>query len=252
MARVILITSGKGGTGKTFLTANLAYALAELNQRVYAIDANLTTPNLALHFGLLAPNITLHDFLRGNFEIERCIYKLPSGINLIPGSISLGKLSGLEPSMLINAVLPILPKADFILLDGSAGIGRETLACLEACDEIILVTNPNLPAILDGLKVLKLAEKLDKKILGVVINRIPKKFKFMDFVEAFFDYPILARIPEDRKVEESIFLRRPLFELFPESKAAVEIKKLGYWLLGKEFKVKKQSFFKLMLKIFGR
>ena len=89
MTRLILITSGKGGVGKTTLTSNLSAALTDFGEDVIAMDANLTTPNLGLHTGMhLAPN-TLHDVLKGKKELKKAIYPHPYGYKIIPASMSL-------------------------------------------------------------------------------------------------------------------------------------------------------------------
>ncbi len=253
MARTILIASGKGGTGKTTLASNLAYSLAEVNQRVFVIDANLTTPNLGIHLGFHLVPITLHDILKGKYELRKAIYYHPSGMRVIPGSLKTEDLIGIEPSSLTEVVLTLLPEADFIILDGAAGLGRETIAGLNACDEVILISNPSLPSVIDGLKLIKVAESLNKKVLGVVVNRISKKNSLSkEKIEEILGQKIIAEIPEDPKIPLSISYKKPLLEFDPYSPAALEIRKLGYSLVGKEFKYPRKSLFKVLIsKIFG-
>jgi septum site-determining protein MinD len=249
MTRRILVISGKGGVGKTTLVANLAYALAELGQKVVALDANPTTPNLGLHFGFhLAPK-TLHNALRGEAEVEEIAYWHPFGFYVIPGSLSLEDIKNAKPEKLSEITSSLLGKADFVLMDCSAGLGKETLSAMEACDEIIFLVNPDLPSVLDALRALKIAEGLNKKSLGVVVNRV-KNAKYelkASEIEEILGLPVIAKIPEDRKVEESIALKIPLISFDSSSPASIEIKKLACFLAGKKFEHRKK--FSLLGKI---
>src|SRR3989304_6568510 len=96
MTRTILVTSGKGGVGKTMVTSNLAYNLSQLGHSVIAMDANLTTPNLGLHFGLhLAPK-NLHDVLKGKAKLHQATYNHPLGFKVIPAGMSVNDLVGAD------------------------------------------------------------------------------------------------------------------------------------------------------------
>lgn len=240
MTRVILFTSGKGGVGKTTLTSNLAYALAELGENVIAVDANLTTPNLGLHFGLhLVPN-TLHDVLRGDIKLRDALYRHPYGFKVIPSSMSVNALTGVDIKKLPKVTLNLLGKADFILMDCAAGLGKEAVSAIDATDEIILVTNPDLPSVVDALKAARVASRLKKKVTGVVLNRVRNKRHEMppEEVEEMVGAPVIASIPEDKRVSESLALRTPIIDYIPDSPAAMEIRYLAHKLVGKPFKKK--------------
>ena len=158
MTRLIILTSGKGGVGKTTLTSNLAAALAGFGEDVIAMDANLTTPNLGLQLGMhLAPN-TLHDVLKGNSSLKDAIYPHPYGFKVIPASLGLNDLKGVDVGRLPEISLNLLGKADYIIMDSAAGLGREAISALSASDEVIIVTNPNISAVTDALKMLKVAQ----------------------------------------------------------------------------------------------
>jgi septum site-determining protein MinD len=237
----ILVVSGKGGAGKTTLVANLAYALAELGQKVVAIDANPTTPNLGLHFGFhLAPK-TLHNALRGENEVEEIAYWHPFGFYVVPGSLSLEDIKNANPEKLSEITSSLLGKADFVLMDCSAGLGKETISAMKACDEIILITNPDLPSVVDALRAFKIAEGMGKKILGIVINRIRnKKYELKaSEIEDIIGLPVIAEIPEDEKISESIALKRPLIDYASSSQAALEFRRIACFLTGKKFEYKK-------------
>jgi septum site-determining protein MinD len=238
MTRLILLTSGKGGVGKTTLTSNLSAALADLGENVIAVDANLTTPNLGLQLGMhLAPK-TLHDVLKGEARLTNAIYPHPYGFKVIPASLGLNDLKGVDVGRLPEVSFSLLGKADYVVMDSAAGLGREALSALSASDEILIVTNPDLPSVTDALKMLKLAEESDIKVIGVVVNRIKGHDHELtgEEIKSLLDIPIVAEIPEDPNISKSIAEKKPIVKYSPNSPAAVEIKRLASFLVGKEYK----------------
>lgn len=237
MTRLIILTSGKGGVGKTTLTSNLSTALSDLGEKVIAVDANLTTPNLGLQLGMhLAPN-TLHDVLKGTSRLEDAIYPHPRGFKVIPASLGLNDLKGVDVGKLPEISLNLLGKADYIIMDCAAGLGREAISALSASDEAIIVTNPDLPSVTDALKILKVAQESDLKIVGTVVNRVKKnKYELTrNEIRGILGIPIIAEIPEDENVALSIAVKKSLVEFLPDSPAAVEIKRLAAHLTGRKF-----------------
>ncbi|MEM7826014.1 MAG: cell division ATPase MinD [Candidatus Aenigmatarchaeota archaeon] len=251
MTRAIAIISGKGGVGKTTLTSNLAAALAELGEEVVAVDANLTTPNLSLHLGMHFAPITLHDVLRGESKLKDATYPHTLGFKVVPASMSVDDLIGIDASKLYEVVLNLTGKFSFILLDSAAGLGREAVSALQAADEVLVVTNPNLPSVADALKTIKLAERLNKKILGIVANRVRKKDYELtkEEMEEMIGYPIIAQIPEDGEIAKSIFAKMPVVHYSPHSPAAIEFKRLAHHLTGRPFLEKPRFHFTLIEKL---
>jgi len=239
--RVISVLSGKGGVGKTTITANLSAALAKFGYDVVAVDANLTTPNLGIHFGVHLAETTLHDILKNTEMLRDGIYIYPGGLKVIPGSLSVEDIVNVDPSNLSKVIANLT--SDFVFIDSAAGLGREALASLSVCDETLVVTNPDLPSVADALRAIKIAEKLGKKITGVVLNRVGrsrKELKKVD-VESVLSYPVIAQIPEDKLVQKSIDERKPLIYSYPNSKAAIEIQNLAFKLIGSNYRIQ-QSF----------
>jgi septum site-determining protein MinD len=235
MTRVISIIGGKGGIGKTTLTSNLAAALTQLGNDVVAIDANLTTPNLGLHLGMhLAPN-TLHDVLKGETKLSNATYPHEMGFKVIPASMSVEDLKDVDVGKLPEVTLSLLGKSDFVIYDSAAGLGREAMSSIAAADEILVITNPDLPAVTDALKTVKIAESLNKKILGVVVNKVRGKVYELgkEEISEMIGYPVLVEIPEDKKVLEAIAVKSPIVNYEPNSPAAIEIRKLADILCGK-------------------
>lgn len=243
MTRTILVTSGKGGVGKTTVASNLTYNLSQLGEDVIAVDANLTTPNLGLHFGLQLPSKTLHDVLRGKAKLHQATYYHPFGFRVIPASMSVKDLVGVDIGKLESVLLNLTGKADFVIVDSAAGLGREAVSALQATDEIILVTNPDLPSAADALKTTRLARDNNKKVLGIVVNRTRNEWYEMTAqeIEDLVEAPILAQVPEDETVHKSIALKLPLNLCDPHSDAAFELDKLAHSLAGREFRIKKRK-----------
>ena len=232
VTKIVACMSGKGGVGKTTIVANLGIALARTGKKVVAIDTNVTTPNLGLHLGIPFYPITLHDVLKGSAKISQATYEHESGLKVIPAGLSLRDLSGADPRNLPNVLLELLGDADVILLDVAAGLGREALSAIEAADELILITNPEVTAVTDALKAAKLAQQLGTNLKGVVINRFTGRkheMKVDDVLSMIGNYNLLAVIPEDINVQKAIANRTPVIQHSPRSTASKEI----HWLASK-------------------
>lgn len=211
--------------------------MADFGANVVAVDANLTTPNLGIHLGIPLYPKTMHDVLKGRVSITDAIYRHPSGLRVIPAGISLDDLRGVDPKELSTHLLDLVGIVDYILLDASAGLGREALAAQESADETLLVTTPDMPSVTDSLKAAKIGEQLGTKTLGTVVNRITGRKHEMSYeqIMTMLDSQIVAEIPEDPAVPESIAARMPVVHYRPRSPAAREIKRLAAYLLGVEY-----------------
>jgi septum site-determining protein MinD len=220
------------------LVSNLGTALVDLGCNVLAVDSNLTTPNLGLHLGIPLYPKTMHDVLKGKANITEAIYRHPSGLRVIPAGLSLDDLKGTDPRDLPTALLDVLGIVDIMLLDASAGLGREALAALESADELLILTTPDLPSVTDALKTAKLAQQVGTKPIGIVVNRIIGKPHEMtrQEIRGMLDQPIISEIPEDWNVPASIAARMPLVHYKPNSQASRAIKRLAAHIAGVELK----------------
>ncbi len=237
MTRLICCLSGKGGVGKTTVVSNLSAALADFGENTIAMDANLTTPNLGLHTGLHLVPQTLHHVLKGQIALNSALYPHPYGFTVIPGSMNLNELKGVDPTRLAEVSFSLLGKANFILIDGAAGLGKEALSALSASDEVIVVTNPNYSAVTDAVKIVKIAQSSNMKILGVVVNRVKGESYELSQkqIEDIIGVSVIASIPEDENVIRSQAEKKLLFEYSPTTPAAIEIKKLAAKITGKQY-----------------
>lgn len=251
VTRIIACVSGKGGAGKTTLVSNLGVALAKMGKNVIVLDANVTTPNLGFHLGMPLTPVTLHDVLKGTAKIKDAIYEHETGLRVIPAGISLRDMKGVDAKQLSNALLDLLGSTDIVLLDAAAGLGREALAAIEAADELVLITNPDVTAVTDALKAAKLAQQFGTRISGIVVNRVTKKRYEMsnrDIVAMLGEYPILVTVPEDTNVRRALSKRAPVILTHPNTAASKEMKKLAAWIAGEQY-YEKQPWYK---RLFGR
>jgi len=253
MTRIIAVIGGKGGVGKTTLTSNLAYALTELGEDVIAMDTNLTTPNLGLHFGMHLPKKTLHDVLKGKVRLQKAIYPHPFGFKFIPGSISTRDLTGVDVGKLSNVTFNLIGKTDYVLMDCAAGLGREAVRAIAAADEVLLITNPDLPSVADALKTADIAKQMRKNIIGVVVNRRKGKGHELNLreIREILELPVIAQIPEDKLIAESIAVKQPIIEYAPNSDAALEISRLAHKITRREFRYKKPVNLRILERLVG-
>lgn len=250
MARIITITSGKGGVGKTTTAINLAAALNSFGKEVIVLDANLTTPNVGLHFGAPIVPVSLNHVLLGKAKISDAIYEHNSGTKIIPSSLSVKELRRLNHGKLKDVAKKLKKMADFIIYDSAAGLGPEAIASLEAGDELIIVTNPEIPAVTDALKTSKLVEELGKEVRGVIVTRVRGEKSEMPLsnIRDMLELPIIAVIPEDGKMQHALVQKDAIVHTHPRSKASRAYRKLAAKISGNsEYKEK----FSLFEKLFG-
>ena len=120
MSKVITITSGKGGVGKTTTSINLATALNLFGKETIIVDANLTTPNVGLHLGAPIVPVSLNHVMSGKAKIPDAIYEHESGTKIIPSSLSIGELKRLNHNKLTEIGKKLRKMADFVIYDSAA------------------------------------------------------------------------------------------------------------------------------------
>lgn len=206
MSRIIVVTSGKGGVGKTTTSINLAAAMRYFGRDVLVIDGNLSTPNVGLHLNSPEVPINLNHVIRGKAEPFEAVYEHESGIKVMPASLSIEELKKTNLGKLKDLRKDFKKLADTVIIDSSAGLGTEASSSIELADDLIIVTNPEMPAIADALKTIKLAEKLKKQVLGVIVTRVQKDSIELpaDVVKEMLEVPILGMVPEDLAIKRSI------------------------------------------------
>lgn len=231
-ARVIGVFSCKGGVGKTTTAVNLATFLNEkLSGDVIVVEANLTAPNVGLHLGIVDPAITMHDVLAGRTSIERAVNVSAGGLHFIPGSIAVSEEIHLID--LKSCLDPLRKKYKYIILDSAPGLGPEVIAAVKASDESLIITNPEVPTIATTLRTFRAAERYRIPITGVVVNKVMgKRYEVpLSEIRKTLKWPIVATVPDDDKVRESLTAAIPVIRYAPRSPAAKKFREMGERLL---------------------
>lgn len=234
MTKLITITSGKGGVGKTTTAINIGAALNAFGKEVIILDANLTTPNVGLHLGAPIVPVSLNHVLLGKAKIADAIYEHESGTKIIPSSLSVKELRRLNHGKLKEVGKKLRKVADYIIYDSAAGLGEEALAAMEAADELVIVTNPEIPAVTDALKTSKVIEQLGKSVKGVIVTRVRNVKTEMPIsnVRDMLELPILGVVPEDKNMQNALVLKDALVHTHPKSRAARAYRMIAARLMG--------------------
>lgn len=236
--KIIGIVSGKGGVGKTTTAANLGTALAaEFDKNVILIDANFTTPDLGLHLGMFSFPNTLEDVFKKKVSATRAIYTHTSGVDIISTPLSTDHIK--IDTRSLKRILKMLKGYKLALIDCAPGVGEDVIPILKVCDEVLIITNPELPAITNSLKMIKVTKSAGTRVKGVVLNEVRRKDYEVSVIEAksIYEVPVIAVIPESEEVRESIFEMVPVVLSNPNSPAAIEFKKLAAYLIKEEYAI---------------
>ncbi|MBN1157390.1 cell division ATPase MinD [Candidatus Woesearchaeota archaeon] len=235
MSETVSIVSGKGGTGKTTAALSLAVAFVNLGNKVVVLDGNLTNPHIGIRLGSPTLKAHIHDVLKGKKKVKEALYQHASGIKVVPGHIAHNPLHGYKSERLNDAVKDLSLVTDIVIIDGPPGLGKEVVDSMKSCDNVIIVTTPELSAVSDALRAIKLAKGLNKHILGVILNRVHNDSLELTAknVEALLETKIIGIIPEDEAVREANKLNHPVVHSHPNSKAAIAYKNVAAELLGK-------------------
>ena len=257
MAITIAIASGKGGTGKTTISANLAVALSIFGKELIVIDADIAMANLELIMGIEGMPVTLNDVLSGSADINDAIYNGPDGVKVVPAGVSLDGFKKAKPEKLMEVLAELDQKGDILLIDCPAGIGKEGLTAISAAEHLIVVVNPEISSISDALKVVAIANRMETSVLGAIINRVTEDSSEIsaNAIETILEIPIIGIIPEDPNVRRSAAFGEPIVLRYKDSPASIAIMEIAAKLTGKEYipeKKEQESFIKKFIKgLFG-
>lgn len=244
MGKTIGVISLKGGVGKTSSVVALGSAMAGFGKKVLLIDGNFSAPNLGLHLNVLDSEKTIHTVLENKANLKDAIINLED-FDFVPASIF--SKTKINPLKLKDKIKTAKKKYDLILIDSSPSLNEESLAVMNASDELIVVTTPDLPTLGMTLKAVKLAKQKGTKIVGLIVNKVHNKnFELsLKDIEETSEIPIMAVIPHDVNILKALSKFKSLVDYKPKSEASQEFKKLAATLIKEKYKpVKLKSFFR--------
>ncbi|MCD6415051.1 MAG: cell division ATPase MinD [Candidatus Diapherotrites archaeon] len=259
MTRIIAISSGKGGVGKTSLTANLGISLGKLGKKVLMVDVDIQMANLALMVGMEGRPITIQDILVGEANALDGIYDVAPNVKLMPAKLStekLEKIPGEAFSSMISTVIQAV-KPDIILLDTAPGMDDETIIPLSVANEVLVVTMAEPVSVADSMKIISLAEgRLSKNITGAVINMVKGLEGEMSKgeIEKALGVDIVGVVPEDAELRKYSLEGKAVAIEKPDCPASIAIMAIASKLTGIAppiaLKPKKKSIFSSLFGIF--
>lgn len=217
-AKIITITSGKGGVGKTTATANISVALAQLGQKVVCIDSDIGLRNLDVVLGLENRIVyDLIDVIEGRCRIRQAMIKDKryEGMYLIPAAQTRNK-NAISPSDMIQMCNEIREETDWILIDSPAGIERGFKNAIAPAEEVLVITNPDVSAVRDADRIIGIIESEEKGPSKLIINRLNpemvKRGKMLDAEDVLelLAVKLIGIVPEDERVLTSTNIGKPV------------------------------------------
>jgi flagellar biosynthesis protein FlhG len=243
--KVVAVTSGKGGVGKTFVSANLAAALAKRGRKVLVLDADLGLANLDVVLNLY-PKITLHDVFTGKAKIEEAIVRAPGGFSVLLAGSGMVEYSRLTPNVredFLRIISGLLPHYDMVILDTGAGISDVVLFAVSLASEVLVVATPEPTSLTDAYATIKvLVGEQKRKTVRMVINqtaRMGDGRAITTQLQQVLDRFVVAKaedkvrllhmgdIPADMSVRQAVMRRQLLMMALPGCPAALAIAQLA-------------------------
>jgi len=242
-SRVLAITSGKGGVGKTNLSINLAIALSDLGYRVIVLDADFGLANVDILFGL-TPKFTLLDVINNKKTIREILTDGPHNIKFISGGSGVEELANMDDRHLsgfIENIAMLDELADVIIIDTGAGLSKNVINPVMAADEVLLVTTPEPTSLTDAYALIKIVSLKDKeKKIKIILNKAENAREaeyvtrnFVTVTEKFLKHKIetLGFVLKDETVNKSVKLQSPFIISYPKCPAARNIQEIAGKLL---------------------
>ncbi|HEY8486207.1 MAG TPA: MinD/ParA family protein [Limnochordales bacterium] len=244
LARVLAVTSGKGGVGKTNLAVNLCLALRELGQEVALVDADLGLANADLLWGVV-PRYHLGDVAAGNCSVSQALVRAPGGVHLLAGASGLAELADADPATLrrlLEELRALDRMVDLVVVDTGAGIARQVMDFLGAAREVLLVVTPEPTSLTDAYSLVKVASsrypstrwytvvnmagsQREGALVAERLASVARRFLSVELVN-------LGWVPRDDEVSRAVMRQVPLLLCAPRSAAAGAIRAVAQAWLG--------------------
>lgn len=260
--RIITVTSGKGGVGKSNFVVNMAIALQKMNKKVLIFDADMGMGNDDVLMGFL-PRYNVFDVILGNKSIDEVVIEGPHGVKLLPGGTGVTRIEEVTERQREDFIekLSKLSDLDYIIMDTGAGINKNVLGFVACCQELIIVITPEPTSLTDAYSLVKAINHFKLKTSGkVVINRIIEnkegEFTFNKFnsaVKKFLTIELehLGNISDDKKLVQAVRNQEPFIIKYPNSAVSKDINNIADKIIGLEGNTKGSSVQDLFRKIFN-
>lgn len=237
--RVIAVTSGKGGVGKTNLSVNIGIALAEMGRRVALLDADMGLANVDILLGMY-PEYNLSHVLTGEKNLNEIMLEGPSGLKIIPASSGLQQMSDLplaQQAAIIRGFSDIDENLDVLIVDTAAGISSSVVNFARACQEILVVVCDEPTSLTDAYAFIKLLSRdYGLTSFNIVSNMVqsPQQgeglfVKLTKVTDRYLDVTLnyVGAVPYDEDLRRSVQKQVPVVKSFPQSRSALAIKNLS-------------------------
>ena len=265
--RVIAVTSGKGGVGKSNISVNLALALAQKGNKVLLVDADMGLANVDVLLGII-PQFTLLSVLNGQKTLSEIVMEGPAGIRLVAsGSGGVQELADLNESQrnkFLQSLMELQYESDTILIDTGAGLHRNVLAFALAAEEVLIVTTPEPTSLMDAYGMMKILHREKKDpVLYVLVNMASnqeeadeagKKLAVLAKRFLNLDVQYVGFVPRDGGMIRAVKEQKPLLLTSSMNPAAISITRLAERLLSGKPRNENGNlfhFFKRVTQIFG-
>jgi len=238
MARIIIVTSGKGGVGKTSISVNMAAHLAHMGYRTCLFDADLGLANVNILLGLY-PEYNIENVISGEKHLADIIVRDASGVDIIPGSSGVEKIANLETDQINNLIKAFcsLDEYDHVIVDTASGVSKNVISFCLAASEVLLVMTPEPTSLTDAYALLKIISlnKYRKPVM-VVVNQCPNRrtgkivyTRFNQTVQKYLPLNImyLGEILEDNNLVEAIKAQKLFISRYFDSAASRDIRNLA-------------------------
>ncbi|WP_270180445.1 MinD/ParA family protein [Alkalihalobacillus sp. CinArs1] len=237
--KVIAVTSGKGGVGKSNICLNLALSMEALDKKVMILDLDVGMANVDVLMGV-TPKGSLISMLEEKLPLEEVLETGVNGLTYIAGGNGIGRVFSMSEDQLhhfFHEFSSLQGKVDYIILDTGAGLTQESMRFLQAADDIFIVLNPEPPSITDAYAVLKaLHMKNDQLPIKLIVNRTINEFEgeqasanFLRASKQLLNKPIevLGYIPDDDAVRKAVMAQTPYLLQYPRSKASEAVNQIA-------------------------
>ena len=237
--RVIAVTSGKGGVGKTNIVLNLCIALSKLKRRVLLLDADMGLANVDVLLGL-TPKYTLEHVMAGEKDISEVMLTGPMGFRILPSGSGISELSEMtfeQQMQLFQQLSQVDDKLDYLFIDTGAGISSNVLRFNASANEVLIVANPEPTSITDAYALMKLlAIKYHIRDFGLIANSVNSQADGQGVYDTLnrvcnqflkVNLNFLGWIPYDSTIRKTVRRQKPLLELFPQSPAAKSLTRIA-------------------------